>query len=280
MQVLSNSRGNGPCGTHSAALPRPKPITVNGVVLGRAAIAREVQNHPAGKPVEAWTSAARALVVREMLLQEAQRLGMTPEPLVDDEGRRETDDEALVRAVVEREVIIPTADEATCLRYFEQNRQKFHSPDLFAVRHILCAAAPWDAEARTAARQLAEGIIEVLTRDPKAFAALAQAHSACPSRTVGGSLGQVTNGQTVPEFEEALATLPIGRVFERPLETRYGIHVVILDARSEGTPLPFDLVKKRIAAWLTERAYNAAIHQFVAMLAGRATITGIELETA
>src|SRR5665647_3978424 len=47
------------------ALPKPKTITVNGTVIPREVIAREVQNHPAEKPILAWQAAARALVVRE-----------------------------------------------------------------------------------------------------------------------------------------------------------------------------------------------------------------------
>ena len=53
-------------------LPKPKTISVNGAVIAREIIAREVQNHPAEKPILAWQAAARALVVRELLLQEAQ----------------------------------------------------------------------------------------------------------------------------------------------------------------------------------------------------------------
>jgi hypothetical protein len=37
------------CALHGRDLPRPKPITVNGVVIAREAIAREVQHHPASK---------------------------------------------------------------------------------------------------------------------------------------------------------------------------------------------------------------------------------------
>ena len=55
-------------------LPKPKTISVNGKVIPREVIAREVQNHPAEKPILAWQAAARALVVRELLLQESERL--------------------------------------------------------------------------------------------------------------------------------------------------------------------------------------------------------------
>src|SRR5438128_11553668 len=96
-------------------LPKPKTISVNGKVIAREVIAREVQNHPAEKPILAWQAAARALVVRELLLQEAVRLGIEAEPLQDPEGRRETADEAAMRVLIEREVVTLEPDEVACL---------------------------------------------------------------------------------------------------------------------------------------------------------------------
>src|SRR5690606_6112998 len=49
------------------------PISVNGVVIERTAIAQEAQHHPAASPGESMRKAAEALVVRELLLQEARR---------------------------------------------------------------------------------------------------------------------------------------------------------------------------------------------------------------
>jgi peptidyl-prolyl cis-trans isomerase C len=278
MTATEQAVGQATCAVRPANLPRPNPVSVNGVAISRAAIAREVQNHPADKPVGAWLKAARALVVRELLLQEARRIGLTAEPLTDADGRREMDDEALVRALIEREVVTPEADEATCRRYFEQNRSKFRSADLYAVRHILCAAAPSDGEARAAAREHANAILARLAANPGEFDALAREHSACPSREMGGNLGQISSGQTVPEFEAALACLPVAEIPDAPIETRYGYHVVVIDRRIEGEDLPFEAVASRIAAWLAARARHTAIRQYITMLAGRAEISGIALE--
>ena len=60
-------------------------VTVGGKSIPSAAISREMQNHEAATPLEAWQAAARALVVREMLLQEARRLGIEAQPI---DGRR------------------------------------------------------------------------------------------------------------------------------------------------------------------------------------------------
>lgn len=274
--------GEGPAArtTKRTRLPRPSPVTVNGIQISRSDIGRETQHHPAEKPTDAWMAAARALVVRELLLQEARRLSLAPEPLADGEDRRETDEEALVRQLVDREVTIPEADESACRRIYEQRSQSFRSEDLFAVRHILVPASLGDAPARSEAKKLAETLIAMLIRDPGSFAALASAHSACPSKEHGGALGQISRGQTVPEFEEALATAPVGSVIQHPVETRYGYHVVAVDQKLVGERLPFEIVHAKIASWLTERARATAIRQYIAMLAGRATITGIELEAS
>lgn len=259
---------------------KQKAVSVNRVVISRAAIARETQNHPAGKPIEAWLAAARALVVRELLLQEARRIGIAPEPIGDAEGRRETDDEALIRALVAREVVTPQADKAACQRYFNQNRARFRTPDLYEARHILLAAAPGDREARKAARQRAEVMIAALLQKPAAFADMALAESACPSGKAGGNLGQIGPGQTVPEFEQALASLPVGEIAPVPVESRYGFHIIAVDRRIAGRELPFEMVQARIAGWLDEKVRRVAIRQYIAILAGRAEITGIALDAS
>lgn len=265
------------CSVKPVLTTKPKTVSVNGVAIARAAIARETQNHPAAKPIEAWQAAARALVVRELLLQEARRIGMTAEPAMDDEGRRETEEEALVRGLVEREVKTPEAETEACRRYFAFNRERFRTPDLFEARHILLAAAPRDAKGRVEAAARAEAMIGEIRKDPGAFATLAAAVSACPSGATGGSLGQIGPGQTVAEFEAALGALPVGEVAPAPVETRYGFHIVQVDRRIPGRELPFEIVQPRIAAWLGERVRHAAIRQYIGILAGRAEIVGVDL---
>ena len=259
---------------------RPDEISVDGIIIPRADIAREIQNHSAGSPKEAWQSAARALVVRELLLATAGRLGITGTPETDADGRRETEEEATIRALLEREVQVPKADTATCRRYFEQRRATFRTGALCEVSHILFPAAPDDAEGRTAARAAAADAIARIASGGATLAELALAHSACPSREVGGSLGQIGPGQTVPEFETALAAMVPGALHPEPVETRYGIHVVHLAHRIDGRDLPFELVEEVIAGQLECSAWNIAVRQYLRLLAGRADIRGVALDGA
>lgn len=274
MTTVLNTTGSAPKAPARSA--KPRSITVNGVSIGRDEIARETQNHAAETPVSAFQQAARALVIRELLRQEADRLGVIAVPLSDDEGRRETAEEARIRALVEQSVDVPQADEATCQRYFEQNRAKFRSSPLYAARHILIAAPADDLVARAEARHQGEILLAAVDTAPERFSDLAREYSACPSGKTGGELGQISHGQTVPEFERALARLNPGG---QPglVETRFGFHIIALDQRMDGQELPFEIVKERIATYLEDSARHSAMRHYVETLIANARIEGIEL---
>jgi peptidyl-prolyl cis-trans isomerase C len=262
-----------------AGVPR-LAVSVNGVDIPHAAISREAQNHPAPTPIGAWRAAARALVVRELLLQEARRQDLAPAPLTDAEGRRETDEEALIRGLIEREVGVPEADTDACRRYYAQNRRRFRSADLYEASHILIAARRDEPQAYAAARERARALLALLAREPGRFAELASTCSACPSASAGGNLGQLAGGDTSPEFEKALFALTPGETTRAPVETRYGFHVIRLERRIAGTELPFAAVRDRIAGYLEERARRTAIAQYLARLASQADVSGIDLPSA
>jgi peptidyl-prolyl cis-trans isomerase C len=256
-----------------------KAVSVNGVPIPHDEISREAQNHPAPTPIAAWTAAARALAVRELLLQEARRSGLEPEPLSDGEGRTETNDDASIRSLVEREVSTPAPDEAICRRYYEQNLRRFRSADLYQASHILIAAHPGDRAAYAAARAQAETLTVALRDAPKRFAELALAYSACPSKEVGGNLGQLSAGDTTPEFDKALGAMTPGETSAEPVASRFGHHIIRLDRKIEGRQIPFELVRDRIADYLIDRTRRTAIAQFVARLAAHADVRGADLPT-
>jgi len=259
---------------------KPVAVSVNGVAIARDAIQREMQHHPASKPIAAWQQAARALVIRELLLQRAKHLGIAPEPLSDESGRHETDDEALMRSVVEHEVAVPEPDDATCRRYYLKNQQRFRSPDIYEASHILFAALPQNKEAYSQARADAAAVLATLHENPESFAALARAYSRCPSAEQGGNLGQIISGQTTPEFEKALLVLVPGELCSEPIATRYGFHVVRLDRRHDGRMLPYEAVADTIADYLRESVRRRADAQYIARLVSAAHIEGIDLAGA
>ncbi len=90
---------------------------------------------------------------------------------------------------------------------------------------------------------LDEAAVEQKTRDVRAqivggddFGTVARAVSVdTVSAADGGDLGWLSPGDTVPEFEEALAALPLGELSE-PIKSRFGWHLVeVLERRSYDT---------------------------------------------
>lgn len=262
--------------------PLQPPLIVNGETVPNDAIAAEAQNHPAppGKPGFAWRAAARALAIRALLLQEARRLGLAPAPAVLARGRRETDEEALIRAVMEARLDPKPVPESAVRAAYDRDPDAFRAPTLYAAAHILLAAAPDDREARASAEGLARHLVAELATNPGAFDRLARLHSACSSREAGGRLGQVGAGDTVPEFEAALEQLAEGDITPEPVQTRYGLHIIRLDARARGDVLPFESVAPRIREALERAAWAHGARALVAELVAAAEVSGIELKAA
>ncbi len=259
--------------------PLMPDVTVNGVTIPSALIAAEAQMHPApqGKPGLAWRAAARALATRELLLQEARARRIAAAPAELAPGQIETEEEALIRQLLDLAITSGPADEASLRALYEAEPDRFRAPTLCEAAHILLAAPQGDAPARAKARAEAEHLLAELRRNPRRFADLAAAHSACPSRGMGGALGQIGPGDTVPEFEAALAAMEEGGLSPAPVESRYGFHLIRLDARAKGEILPFAAVLPRLREAQEKAGWVRASRAFVAALASAATITGIDL---
>jgi peptidyl-prolyl cis-trans isomerase C len=254
-------------------------VTVNDTPIAAATIAREAQNHQARSPEAAWQQAARALVIRELLLQRARDIGLQAEPL-EQNGARETFEEARIRVLLELEVHTPKADDAVCRRYYDKNHVRLRTPDLFEPAHILFKARRDDAAGYAHALDQAQSLLAELKEHPERFDGLARALSECPSATEGGRLGQVVRGETTPEFETFLLAMEPGQICPTPVRTRYGVHVLRLDRKVAGETLPFEAVRDRIAAYLEDSSWRRAVAQYISLLAGQARIAGCDLPGA
>jgi peptidyl-prolyl cis-trans isomerase C len=240
-------------------------IRVNGREIDEAAIAAELQYHPAASLEEARRLASEALVLRELLAQRAEREGLA----LEGDGI-----ERLLDTLVE-----PASPDAAALRaYYDAHPEKFRSPDLLEARHILCAAPEDDAEARAAAYEKATRLAAELVADRGRFGALAREHSDCPSKSADGHLGQIQRGSTVPELETYLFSLDPGELCPSPVASRYGWHVIELLAREPGRQLPFEYVEPKIAEFLAARAWREGFRAAVLALAREADIEGFAFD--
>ncbi len=242
-----------------AAAANEKPIAVvNGVAIP-AIYAEFVRNSRAarGQPPETLSDAnlREALVVAELLAQEAQRTGLDKNPrlaaLIEFQRK-----ELLGRAVLEDYLRRhPIAEEAIRAEYDKAKARAGERE--YRVRHILVAS---ESQARDILQQLR-------TRKAR-FEDLAKRLSQDPSGANGGDLGWVTPAGLVTEFAETMVKLKKGQVADSPVQTRFGWHVIRLDdVRSLQFP-SYEEAKARIVQQLQQ----AMVRNFVRQLSSQAKV--------
>ncbi len=119
------------------------------------------------------------------------------------------------------------------------------------ARHIVLRVSELTPEAEVRRRLL--DLRERVVKGGQDFGQLARLHSVDSTATRGGDLGWLYPGDTVPEFERAMATLKPGEVSE-PVLTPFGWHLIqVMDRRTEESPIE----RNRLAARQALRARKA-----------------------
>ncbi len=130
------------------------PFYINNTEITDEQVYAEMQYHPASSASEAQEKAAQALAIRELLLQEATSLGIAAP---DTAAAEETQEDYVISRLLEQEVITPEPDEASCQRYYEQNRKIFRdtegNPVLFEYVQPTIAAYLKEASWQMAVKQ-------------------------------------------------------------------------------------------------------------------------------
>lgn len=126
--------------------------------------------------------------------------------------------------------------------------------------HIL---AETEEEAQTVLDRLADG---------EDFAALAQELSLdTASGASGGDLGCDTPSRYVEEFAQALMVAPVGEVYDTPVQSQFGYHIIFVSERTDPNPddmpsveevvtfLKDQAVGGQINAWFLDRVAQAEV---------------------
>lgn len=240
------------------------PVIVNNYELTDAEMEQELPQHQGA--VDPLKSAMTALVLRRVLVDKANEYGFSG------------DDEQKIEALLAQELKVPDASEEECRRYYDLHQSRFLVGELVEVNHILFqVTANVDLDAL---RQQAQSVLDELISQPSEFAKVAKKYSNCPSAEVGGNLGQLGRGDTVPEFEKAIFSAAAHSVISRLVETRFGLHIIQLGRKVAGRLVPFEQVQNQIADAMQRASYERALQQYLKVVVGQAQISGIELEGA
>ena len=96
-------------------------IFINNAEITAEEVGQEMQYHPAPTQERAWQLAAQSLVIRQLLLQQAAENG-----LCEDAGSITAgEDEKLIDQLLEQDIVVPEADEATCRRFYDNHPDSF-----------------------------------------------------------------------------------------------------------------------------------------------------------
>lgn len=189
---------------------------------------------------------------------------------------------AAIEALLERSVPLPDPSEEACGRYYAAHEPAYRTGERVRVRHILFAVTP--GVDVVALRKRAEmAMLEVRCFDGSAspsFEAVAAQMSNCPSGKAGGDLGWLASEDCAPEFARELFGRAEVGVLPRLVHSRFGLHVVEVLEREAGRQQPFEVVRGAVEMALRQQAFVAALRQFLQVLAGAATLEGVDLDAA
>ena len=126
---------------------------------------------------------------------------------------------------------------------YQQNIQQYQIPNRVHAEHILfLTTGKTDAEVAEI-RKKAEDVLAQAKKKGANFEELAKKYSEDPgSKTKGGDLGWVLQGQMVPEFEKATFSLNKGETSDL-IKTQYGFHIIKVIDKETAHTKPFDEVK-------------------------------------
>ncbi len=165
--------------------------------------------------------------------------------------------------------------------YYRAHQDEYRVPERVNVRHILIktpSPAPdgkVDQKAVDAARAKAEDILKQLQNGAD-FAALAKKYSEDPgSAQNGGSLGWITKGRTVPEFEQAAFSLKPGEL-SGLVKSVFGFHIIKVDAHEQAHLRTLDEVKSEIEPRVKDEKAAKQMDQLVNQMQGQAHSLGLE----
>lgn len=142
--------------------------------------------------------------------------------------------------------------------YYNENKERFMGEEAVDASHILVES-----------REMAVEILEKIKSGEVSFEDAAREYSTCPSKENGGSLGEFTQGQMVPEFDTAVFAMKVGEITEEPVETQFGFHLIKLNAKKPREIAPLREIAPQLKEMLLgekrRAAYESKINQLKIM---------------
>ena len=148
--------------------------------------------------------------------------------------------DAMLAKIDQDATISESIAEGLARNIYKAKPERFNTPEQVHARHILVAGVTPESRAQ------AEQTLKELKAGAD-FAALAQERSAdTGSAAKGGDLGLFARGRMVPEFDEAAFALKKPGDLSGVVESKFGFHIIKLDARKPAGIQSFDEVREQL----------------------------------
>ena len=213
---------------------------VNGATITDADFYKEQENLPPYlKPMtetpEGKKEMLDTMVVRELIMQQAQKDGIDKSPAVAaklEDLKKRVIVEAFLKKKVEESANVSDAE---LQAFYKKNEDKFKTGDQIRASHILVKTEP---EAKDIEKQLKGGA---------SFEALAKKHSIDGAAAKGGDLGWFGKGSMLPDFEKVAFSLKEGTT-SGIVQTKFGYHIIKATGKRPAGARSFEDVKDQIKA--------------------------------
>jgi len=173
----------------------------------------------------------------------------------------------------------PQVTDAELQTYYTKNQDQYQVKEQVRVRHILIASPAGDAKADSAAKAKADDLLKQIKAGGN-FADLAGKNSDDPgSKVQGGELGWLDRGKTVPEFDKAAFTLPVGKTSD-VIKTQFGYHILQVEEKKNAHLRPIAEVKPEILPLLEQQKSGAALQSLATQLSADAKKNGLDKAAA
>jgi peptidyl-prolyl cis-trans isomerase C len=262
-------------------------MNLSASTAGTAVPVARVNGVSLNTPQEALTADdLRQRACTELLRQAAQREGLLagddPAPVG---GVISEAAAAAIEALLDQALKIPEPSEEACRRHFAAHASRYRRGERARLRHILFGVTP-GVDVVALRRRAETALLDVRCHDDAEagardrFAQEAGKLSNCPSGAAGGDLGWLTEAECAPEFAREIFGRPEVGVLPRLVHSRFGLHVVEVLEREAGEAQPFESVQGAVRTALRQQSYVTALRQYLQLLAGEASIEGVDLDAA
>jgi len=219
----------------------------------------------------------------ELLRQAAQSAGLLAgSDAASTDGTTSEAASVAIETLLERNLNVPEPSEEACRRYHAAHEGTYRTGERVRARHILFAVTP--GVDVVALRKRAEPVfLGVRCHDGRAtdlFTDAARQWSNCPSGERGGDLGWLSPTDCAPEFARELFGHAEVGVLSRLVHSRFGLHIVEVLEREPGVAQSFESVRGAVAMALRQQAFVTALRQYLSLLAGEASVEGVDLDAA